>query len=230
MADAFANDWQEIVGGEMEKSYFQELKQFLKEEYEQQRVYPPKPLIMNALYTTPYRKTKVVLIGQDPYHGEGQAHGLSFSVRPGVNVPPSLKNIFKELQEDLGHPVPQHGCLQPWAEQGVLLLNTVLTVRAGEPQSHQGKGWETFTNEVIDQLNLREEPVIFLLWGRSAQAKKERIDTSRHAVLESPHPSPFSANRGFFGSRPFSTINTQLESWGMDPIDWELPVTWEEST
>ncbi|WP_147802676.1 uracil-DNA glycosylase [Alkalicoccus halolimnae] len=224
MAEAFQNDWQDQVGAELTKEYFSELRSFLREEYKQHQVFPPKEDVMNAFHATAYEDTKVVLLGQDPYHGKGQAHGLSFSVRPGVKVPPSLVNIYKELHEDLGYPIPRHGYLQNWAEQGVLMLNTVLTVRAGEPQSHQGKGWEQFTNEVIDRLNERERPVIFLLWGKPAQKKRERIDEEKHVIFTSPHPSPFSANRGFFGSRPFSKINEQLQVWGEEPINWQLPV------
>lgn len=228
MNQAFQNDWQEKIGGELEKDYFSALREFLKEEYKQFKVYPSKKNIMRAFHSTSFENTKVVLLGQDPYHGEGQAHGLSFSVRPQVKTPPSLVNIYKEMQEDLGYPIPKHGYLQKWADEGVLMLNTVLTVRAGEPQSHRGQGWEEFTNEVIDQLNVREKPVIFLLWGKPAQAKEERINADKHVVFKSPHPSPFSANRGFFGSRPFSKINDQLKAWGDAPIDWELPVEWEE--
>jgi uracil-DNA glycosylase len=220
----FCNDWESKIGDELEKDYFAELRSFLKEEYQKHTVYPPKNDVMNAFHATAWENTKVVLLGQDPYHGRNQAHGLSFSVRPGVKVPPSLVNIYKELRDDLGYDIPKHGYLQKWAEEGVLMLNTVLTVRAGEPQSHQGKGWEQFTNEVIDRLNERSRPLIFLLWGRPAQKKIDRIDTEKHVVLKSPHPSPFSANRGFFGSRPFSTINKQLEEWGETPIDWQLPV------
>ncbi|MFC4736442.1 uracil-DNA glycosylase [Bacillus daqingensis] len=229
MADAFQNDWQQVIGGELAKDYFHDLRAFLKEEYKQQAVFPPKNDIMNAFHATSFEKTKVVLLGQDPYHGKGQAHGLSFSVKPGVKVPPSLVNIYKELEADVGCPAPQHGHLQKWAEQGVLMLNTVLTVRAGEPQSHRGKGWETFTNEVIDRLNERDTPLIFLLWGKPAQEKRERVDEEKHLVLTSPHPSPFSANRGFFGSRPFSAINEKLQEWGSEPIDWCLPLDPEEA-
>lgn len=229
MADAFHNDWQQVIGDELKKDYFDDLRAFLKEEYSQRAVFPPKNDIMNAFHATSFEKTKVVLLGQDPYHGKGQAHGLSFSVKPGLKVPPSLVNIYKELEADIGCTAPKHGHLQRWAEQGVLMLNTVLTVRAGEPQSHRGQGWETFTNEVIDRLNERETPLIFLLWGKPAQEKRERVDEERHLVLTSPHPSPFSANRGFFGSRPFSTINEKLTEWGSEPIDWCLPLDPEEA-
>ncbi|QKS73349.1 uracil-DNA glycosylase [Paenalkalicoccus suaedae] len=224
MKQAFDNDWQEQLGPELDKPYFHKLREFLKEEYKHHRIYPPKDEVMSAFHTTSYSDTKVVILGQDPYHGFGQAHGLSFSVRPGVTLPPSLRNIYKELHNDLGLPIPEHGYLQSWAKQGVLLLNTVLTVREGTPQSHQGQGWEEFTNQAIDQLNKRDRPVIFLLWGKHAQGKKERIDTEKHRILESPHPSPFSATRGFFGSRPFSKINDILVEWQEEPIDWELPV------
>lgn len=227
MKQAFANDWQEKIADEMEKNYFYKLREFLKEEYKEHTVYPPKDDVMNAFHSTAYDDTKVVLLGQDPYHGPNQAHGLSFSVRPGVKVPPSLVNIYKELHADLGHDIPKHGFLQQWADEGVLMLNSVLTVRAGQAHSHKGKGWEEFTNEVIDRLNEREKPVIFLLWGKPAQEKAERVDQEKHVIFSSPHPSPFSANRGFFGSRPFSKINEQLEAWGDAPIDWELPVEWK---
>lgn len=179
--------------------------------------------LFNALHYTPYAKTKAVILGQDPYHGPGQAHGLSFSVKPGVKIPPSLQNMFKELKDDLGYPPPNNGYLVSWAKQGVLLLNTVLSVRRGEAASHQGAGWELFTNRVIEQLNEREKPIIFVLWGRHAQAKQELITNRHHHVLAAPHPSPFSANRGFFGSRPFSQINNLLAEQGEEPIDWQLP-------
>ncbi|SDO50659.1 uracil-DNA glycosylase [Alkalicoccus daliensis] len=227
MKQPFENDWKDKITNEMEKTYFHELRAFLKQEYKEQTVYPPKDNVMNAFHSTAYEDTKVVLLGQDPYHGPDQAHGLSFSVRPGVKVPPSLVNIYKELHADLGFEIPKHGFLQKWADEGVLMLNSVLTVRAGQPHSHKGKGWEEFTNEVIDRLNEREKPVIFLLWGKPAQEKAERVDQEKHVIFSSPHPSPFSANRGFFGSRPFSKINQQLEAWGDAPIDWELPVEWK---
>ena len=178
---------------------------------------------MNALHTTGYSDVKVVILGQDPYHGPNQAHGMSFSVKPGVPQPPSLKNMLKELQDNLGYPIPDHGYLMKWAQQGVLLLNTVLTVRAGEANSHKGKGWEQFTDAIITKLAERQKPIIFVLWGRPAQAKKSIIARHpQHVILEAPHPSPLSAHRGFFGSKPYSKINEQLIAWGEKPIDWQL--------
>lgn len=195
----------------------------LKREYAEHTVYPEPNDIYNALHYTSYENVKVVILGQDPYHGPGQAHGLSFSVQPGVNPPLSLKNIFIELQNDIGADIPNHGSLVSWAKQGVLLLNTVLTVRRGQANSHKGKGWEQLTDSIIDVLNKRDKPVVFILWGRHAQMKKERIDTSKHFIIQSPHPSPFSARNGFFGSRPFSRANQYLEQIGDEPIDWSLP-------
>lgn len=215
------NDWATLLDEEFTKPYYQEIRQILKKEYAEQTIYPNMYDVFNALHYTPFSKTKVVILGQDPYHGPGQAHGLSFSVQKGVTVPPSLKNIYKELQDDLGFSIPSHGDLSKWAKQGVLLLNTVLTVRHKQPNSHKGIGWEQFTDSVINKLNERDTPVIFVLWGRHAQAKKVLI-TNKHYMIESPHPSPFSANRGFFGSKPFSKINHILESLGQEPIDWKL--------
>ena len=192
------------------------------EEYKTQTIYPNMYNIFNALHYTSYANTKAVIIGQDPYHGPNQAHGLSFSVLPGVEPPPSLKNIFKELKNDLGCPIPQSGSLEKWAEQGVLLLNSVLTVRAGQPNSHRGKGWEIFTDQVIKTLNERETPVIFLLWGKNAQEIQRLITNSRHYKILAPHPSPLSAHRGFFGSKPFSKTNRYLREIGLEEIDWRL--------
>ncbi|MBO8171946.1 MAG: uracil-DNA glycosylase [Bacillaceae bacterium] len=217
------NDWAPLLEQEFEKPYYLKLRQFLIEEYRTKVVFPDKYDIFNALHFTSYEETKAVILGQDPYHGPGQAHGLSFSVKPGVTPPPSLQNIFKELHQDLGCQIPNNGHLVKWAEQGVLLLNTVLTVRRGSPNSHRGKGWEIFTDQVIKTLNERERPVIFILWGRNAREKISLIDTSRHYVIESPHPSPFSANRGFFGSRPFSRVNRILKEIGSSEIDWQIP-------
>ncbi|RCX22978.1 uracil-DNA glycosylase [Fontibacillus phaseoli] len=216
----FGNDWDEMLHGEVEQPYFRELMSWLDGEYEHQVVYPPREFLFQALKLTGYAETKVILLGQDPYHGPGQAHGLSFSVLPGVRIPPSLRNMYKELSSDLECPIPATGTLTSWAEQGVLLLNTVLTVRDGEPGSHQGKGWEKFTDAVIGALNRREKPVAFVLWGSHAQRKIGMIDTSKHAVISSPHPSPLSARRGFFGSRPFSRINLFLEEHGETPVNW----------
>lgn len=217
------NDWAPLLEEEFKKPYYIKLRQFLIKEYKTRIVYPNMYDIYNALHYTPFEETKVVILGQDPYHGPGQAHGLSFSVKPGVPPPPSLQNIFKELHADLGCPIPDHGCLEPWARQGVLLLNTVLTVRRGQANSHRGKGWEHFTDRVIEVLNARERPLVFILWGKNAQAKKDMIDASRHCIIESAHPSPYSAHYGFFGSRPFSRANAFLQQHGMEPIDWALP-------
>lgn len=218
----FQNDWQQVVGEEFDKPYYLELREFLKDEYANETVYPPKENIWSAFEHTPFENVKVVILGQDPYHGPNQAHGLSFSVQPGVTQPPSLRNIFKELKEDVGCERPENGTLTKWADQGVMMLNTVLTVRAGKAHSHRNKGWELFTDEVIRKLSEREEPVIFVLWGKPAQKKKQLIDLERHDVIEAPHPSPFSANKGFFGSRPFSKVNKLLQSRGQEPIDFCL--------
>ncbi|UQW97695.1 uracil-DNA glycosylase [Rummeliibacillus sp. G93] len=218
----FDNDWQEIVGAEFDKPYYQKLRDFLKEEYATHTVYPPMEDIWNAFRYTPYHEVKVVMLGQDPYHGPNQAQGLSFSVKDGVRKPPSLQNMLKELHEDLGFDIPKDGSLIKWAKQGVLLLNTVLTVRAHEAHSHKNQGWEQFTDTVIEKLSERQEPIVFVLWGKPAQQKERLIDTSRHAIIKSPHPSPLSAHRGFFGSRPYSKINNQLLSWGEEPIDFNL--------
>ncbi|MCH6266078.1 uracil-DNA glycosylase [Neobacillus citreus] len=216
------NDWEHLLEGEFEKPYYQRLRKVLAAEYQTREIYPDKYDIYNALHFTPYHDTKVVIIGQDPYHGPGQAHGLSFSVKPGVGVPPSLQNIYKELQSDLGCYIPNNGFLEKWAKQGVLMLNAVLTVQAGTPNSHKGLGWEMFTDKVIETLNHRETPVVFILWGNFAQQKQQLITSSRHFIIKSPHPSPFSANRGFFGSRPFSRANAILRELGMEEIDWQI--------
>lgn len=214
--------WKAILEEEQEKSYFIRLKAFLDKEYAEHTIYPPRADIGNALRATPFQDVKVVILGQDPYHGEGQAHGMSFSVKPGIAIPPSLRNMFKELSEDIGCPVSSSGYLEKWARQGVLLLNTVLTVRAGEANSHKGMGWEIFTDTVIQKLSQRDKPIIFVLWGKPAQSKKKLIDTRKHVILEAPHPSPLSAHRGFLGSRPYSKINAQLLAWGEKPIDFCL--------
>ena len=217
------NDWHtHIVKAEREQPYWKQLEAFLQEQYAAGDVYPAQEDVFQALRLTPYAKTKVVLLGQDPYHGEGQAHGLSFSVRAGTTLPPSLRNIFKELRDDLGCPPPVSGDLTRWAEQGVLLLNTVLTVSANRPGSHQGRGWESFTDRIIQVLHDRQEPVVFVLWGKHAQSKRDLLTHSRHLVITSAHPSPLSARRGFFGSRPFSKINDFLRSNGSAEIDWLL--------
>ncbi|MFC7365695.1 MULTISPECIES: uracil-DNA glycosylase [Bhargavaea] len=214
------NSWQDVIGDEFSKPYYLELREFLKQEYAEREIYPPMNDIWTAFELTPYESVRVVILGQDPYHGPGQAHGLSFSVKKGIRKPPSLRNVFKELKEDIGCEIPDEGTLTGWAEQGVMLLNTVLTVRSGEAHSHRGEGWETLTDEVIRKLSARDEPIVFILWGRPAQEKKKLIDMERHAVIESPHPSPLSAKRGFFGSRPFSRANALLREWGEKEIDW----------
>ncbi len=216
------NSWDEVLGGEFEKEYYHQLRDFLKSEYSQYTVYPDMYSIFNALKLTPYDKVKAVILGQDPYHEPGQAHGLCFSVQKGVQIPPSLVNIYKEMREDLGIAIPDHGCLESWAKEGVLLLNAVLTVRAHEANSHKVKGWEVFTDQVIRKLNEREEPLVFILWGANAQAKEELITSPQHAILKGPHPSPLSAHRGFFGGHYFSKTNEFLEDHGIDPIDWRI--------
>ena len=216
------NSWQELLKEEFEKNYFVALQAFLDTEYQTQTIYPEQPHIFEALEQTPYEEVKVVILGQDPYHGPNQAHGLSFSVQPGVKIPPSLRNIYKELETDLGISPVDHGYLMSWAKQGVLLLNTVLTVRDGQANSHRSQGWEQLTDAVIQKLNERQEPVIFILWGKPAQQKIKRID-DRHIIIQSVHPSPLSAYRGFFGSKPFSKTNEALIHLGKTPINWQLP-------
>ncbi len=215
------NSWDQVLAGEFEKPYYLALREFLKKEYRSGPVYPSMYDIFNALKLTPYKKVKVVIIGQDPYHGPGQAHGLSFSVKKGVPIPPSLKNIYQELADDIGFVPPHHGCLEEWAKNGVLLLNAVLTVRGGQANSHRGKGWETFTDTVIAHLNQREAPMVFMLWGNNARQKKALITNPRHLVLTAAHPSPLSAFHGFFGCRHFSTANAFLSRYG-EPVDWQL--------
>jgi uracil-DNA glycosylase len=215
-------DWNPVLRGEFEKPYWKPLQQFVADERATHTVYPPHEEVFTALHLTPYSGTRVLILGQDPYHGAGQAHGLCFSVRRGVQVPPSLVNIHKELVSDTGLPIPDHGNLEAWATQGVLLLNATLTVRAGQAGSHQGKGWETFTDEVIATVAAKPEHVVFVLWGSYARKKKVLVDTSRHTVIESPHPSPLSAHNGFFGSRPFSRANAALLEHGQQPVDWSL--------
>lgn len=216
--------WKAVLGGEFRHGYMAELKRFLLEEKQQGRqIFPRGVEYFRALDLTPLDRVRVVILGQDPYHGDGQAHGLCFSVRPGVRTPPSLVNIYKELQEDLGIPPARHGFLESWARQGVLLLNSVLTVERGRAASHQGRGWERFTDAVIRAVNEQAQPVVFMLWGSYAQRKAAFVDRSRHLVLTAPHPSPLSAHAGFFGCRHFSKANAFLTSKGLDPIDWRLP-------
>ena len=223
MKKIFRNDWAELLDDELKEQYYQELRKFLIAEYSTKKIFPNMYDIFNALHFTSYADTKVVILGQDPYHEPGQAHGLSFSVLPNVPPPPSLMNIFKELRDDLGCFIPNNGCLKPWADQGVLLLNTVLTVRAHAANSHRGHGWEIFTDRIIRLLNEHERPLAFILWGRPARSKKNMITNPRHLIIESAHPSPLSASGGFFGSRPFSRVNKFLESIGEIPIDWQIP-------
>jgi uracil-DNA glycosylase len=223
MQPQLSPSWQPLLANEFDKPYFQQLQNFLAEERHNHTVYPPGPEVFSAFQLTPYNEVNVLLLGQDPYHDDNQAHGLCFSVRPGIKPPPSLKNIFKELRDDLGCRVPNNGYLVPWAKQGILLLNAVLTVRAHEPNSHKNKGWETFTDTVIRAVNAKNSSVVFVLWGSYAQKKRALIDTTRHTIVEGVHPSPLSAKRGFFGSKPFSTINAALRAYGKPEIDWQLP-------
>ena len=219
---AINNDWLEAVGKEFHQPYYSELYNFVKSEYSKAVIYPNSEDIFNAFHFTPLGNVKAVILGQDPYHNEGQAHGLCFSVKPQVEIPPSLVNIYKELQEDLGCYIPNNGYLEKWARQGVLLLNTVLTVRAHQANSHQGMGWERFTDAVIQAVNAQDKPIVFLLWGRPAQLKRSMLNNPKHLVLEAPHPSPLSAYRGFFGSKHFSKTNDFLSKHGIEPIDWQI--------
>jgi uracil-DNA glycosylase len=217
-------EWLEALDGEFEQDYMKSLRAFLLERSRAgATIYPPGRQVFNALDSTPLSRVKAVILGQDPYHGPGQAHGLCFSVQKGVRIPPSLVNIYKEIESDLGISMPKHGCLQAWAERGVLLLNAVLTVERGNAGAHQGKGWERFTDAVVDAVNTQRDNVVFLLWGSHAQRKGASIDTARHLVLKAPHPSPLSAHRGFLGCRHFSKANHWLESRGVEPVDWQLP-------
>lgn len=215
-------DWNPVLRGEFTKPYWPDLQAFVAAERARYTVYPPPEEVFAALHLTPYAETRVLILGQDPYHGPRQAHGLCFSVRRGVAIPPSLVNIHTELRNDLGIEPPGHGNLEAWAHQGVLLLNATLTVRAGQSASHQGRGWETFTDEVIRTVSAKDHPVVFVLWGAYARRKRTLIDTSRHTIIESAHPSPLSAHNGFFGSKPFSRTNDALRAAGLDPVDWRL--------
>ena len=219
---AIQNDWLDALQGEFRKPYYKELFETVKKEYHTHQIYPPSDDIFNAFHLTPLHEVKVVILGQDPYHGDGQAYGLCFSVKPDVEIPPSLVNIYKELHDDLGCTIPSHGYLVKWAKQGVLMLNTVLTVRAHQANSHRGIGWEEFTDAAIKALNEQDRPIVFILWGKPAQMKKHMLNNPKHLILEAPHPSPLSAYRGFFGSRPFSQTNAFLEKNGIEPIDWQI--------
>lgn len=216
------NDWVEAIGGEFKKPYYASLYRFIKEEYSTKVIYPPADDIFNAMHLTSLSQVKVLILGQDPYHNQGQAHGLCFSVRPEVDIPPSLENIYKELQDDLGCEIPNNGYLVKWARQGVLMLNTVLTVRAHQAFSHQGKGWEQFTDAIIREVNAQDRPIVYMLWGKPAQSKISMLNNPKHLILKAPHPSPLSAYRGFFGCKHFSQANEFLAANGIDPIDWQI--------
>ena len=219
---AINGDWLEALKDEFKKDYYKQLFEKVNEEYRTRLIFPPANDIFNAFHLTPLKDVKVVILGQDPYHGNNQAHGLCFSVKPEVEIPPSLVNIYKELHDDLGCTIPDHGYLVKWAKQGVLMLNTVLTERAHQANSHRGIGWEEFTDAAIRVLNTQDRPIVFILWGRPAQMKKAMLNNPKHLILEAPHPSPLSSYRGFFGSRPFSKTNQFLEANGVEPIDWQI--------
>lgn len=219
---AINGDWLEALKDEFKKDYYKQLFEKVNEEYRTRLIFPPANDIFNAFHLTPLKDVKVVILGQDPYHGNNQAHGLCFSVKPEVEIPPSLVNIYKELHDDLGCTIPDHGYLVKWAKQGVLMLNTVLTVRAHQANSHRGIGWEEFTDAAIRVLNTQDRPIVFILWGRPAQMKKAMLNNPKHLILEAPHPSPLSSYRGFLGSRPFSKTNQFLEANGVEPIDWQI--------
>ena len=219
---AIQNDWLSAIGGEFRKPYYKKLYDFVKEEYSTRVIYPPADDIFNALHLTPLKAVKVVILGQDPYHNEHQAHGLSFSVLPDQEIPPSLQNIYQELHDDLGCYIPDNGYLEKWARQGVLMLNTVLTVRAHQANSHQNHGWEQFTDAILSAVNGQDRPIVYMLWGRPAQSKVPMLTNPKHLILKAPHPSPLSAYRGFFGCRHFSQANAFLESRGETPIDWQI--------
>lgn len=216
------NDWLKAINGEFKKPYYEELYNFVKDEYSKNVIYPPADDIFNAFHFTPLSEVKVLILGQDPYHNVNQAHGLSFSVKPGQDIPPSLQNIYKELNDDIGCYIPNNGYLEKWAREGVLLLNTVLTVRAHQANSHQGKGWEQFTDAVINAINNEDRPIVYMLWGRPAQSKAKMLTNPKHLILKAPHPSPLSAYRGFFGCKHFSIANEFLEKNGVSPVDWQI--------
>jgi uracil-DNA glycosylase len=219
----FKNDWKEALSLEFEKPYYKELAEFLIQEYNSRQIFPPKEDIFNAFNYTSLKEVRVLIIGQDPYHDLNQAHGLAFSVGINEKIPPSLRNIFKELKDDLGYTIPNHGYLKKWADQGVMLLNTVLTVRAHEANSHKDRGWENLTDAVIMEINKQNRPMVIILWGKPAQSKSSMLNNPCHLILKAPHPSPLSAYRGFFGSKPFSQCNEFLSAHGLEPIHWELP-------
>lgn len=219
---AIYNGWLDVIGQEFNKTYYKDLYNFVSSEYKNYKVYPDADDIFNAFHFADVEDVKAVILGQDPYHNEGQAHGLCFSVKPGVDVPPSLVNIYKELHDDLGYKVPNNGYLEKWAKQGVLMLNTVLSVRAHQANSHKGRGWEEFTDAVIKVVNKQDRPIVFILWGAPARRKASMLNNPNHLILEAPHPSPLSAYRGFFGSKPFSKTNIFLEKNGVRPIDWQI--------
>ena len=219
---AITNEWLNEIGQEFTKSYYKDLYNFVSHEYNNHIIYPDANDIFSAFHLTSVKDVKVVILGQDPYHNEGQAHGLCFSVKPGVDIPPSLVNIYKELEDDLGCKVPNNGYLEKWAKQGVLMLNTVLTVRAHQANSHKNKGWEQFTDAVIEAVNMQDRPIVFILWGAPARRKKSMLNNPKHLILEAPHPSPLSSYRGFFGSKPFSKTNRFLEQQGLEGIDWQI--------
>ena len=223
MLISIPNSWHEHIDDELSQPYFQKLADFVDGERQHYTVFPPEEDVFNALRYTPYEKVNVLLLGQDPYHDDNQAHGLCFSVRPGIKPPPSLVNMFKELHDDVGFRIPNNGYLVPWSEQGILMLNAVLTVRAHTPNSHKNHGWETFTDNIIRKVSEKADPVVFVLWGAYAQKKRSLIDTSRHTIVQSAHPSPLSARNGFFGSRPFSAINNALRKAGKPEVNWQLP-------
>jgi len=223
LREMLPESWQAVLAEEFDKPYMTALQSFLRAEYASQTIYPPLSEVFTAFQQSNYEGVRVLVFGQDPYHGPGEAHGMSFSVKPGIRVPPSLRNMYKELGADLSCTKPNNGYLLPWARQGVMMLNAVLTVRHKSPNSHQKQGWEMFTDAVIKTISARDEPVVFILWGSKAKKKLKLIDAERHHVIISAHPSPLSAHRGFFGSKPFSRVNTQLAAWGKAPIDWQIP-------